>query len=84
MLLQGRKSPLGPERHGPQLVCTSDLSQALSTYQLATKNNYYTMMMTTTTMMMCCTYAAVLLWLLWLLLLFPARLVIPLQKGNER
>ena len=39
MLLQGRIPPLGPERHGPQLVCTSDLSQALSTCQLATKNN---------------------------------------------
>jgi hypothetical protein len=42
MLLQGRKPPLGPERHGPQLVCTSDLSQALSTCQLVTKNNNHT------------------------------------------
>jgi hypothetical protein len=39
MLLQGRRPPLGSEQHGPQLVCTSDLSQALSTCQLATKND---------------------------------------------
>jgi hypothetical protein len=39
MLLQGMIPPLGPERDGPQLVCTSDLSQALSTCQLATNNN---------------------------------------------
>jgi hypothetical protein len=42
MLLQGRIPPLGPERHGPRLVYTSDLSQSLSTCQLATKNNNHT------------------------------------------
>jgi hypothetical protein len=40
------------ERHGPQLVCTSNLSQALSTCQLATKNNNHTTTLMTMRMLL--------------------------------